>query len=121
MWARYDYPHRAQFCPPYYPQYRYETPRGIPPQHYRHETPGDIPPQQFRQYTTSREPPVHGAQCPTNPKQVPTEKKTLLGQSGKTPKKSERKGLLEGKKPANKPGIQPTDNKKGKTLSAAKP
>jgi len=180
MWPQYDFPPRTQFLPPFNPQYRYETPGGIPsqyyrhktpggipfqqyrhetsgdipPQHYRHETSGDIPPQQYRhetsgdippqqyrqgsQNTTSREPPVHvepsstnseqpssvsNVKSPTNPKQVPTEKKDNqgkqkpVGQPRQTPKKLERKGVSE----AHKPAMQTKDNQKGKTLSAAKP
>ena len=112
MWPGHDYPPESQF----FSQYKYETPRGIPPQHYR----------QGFQDTTSREPPVHGepsstnskqpppvfnVKSPTNLKQVPTEEKTLSGQPGQIPKKSERKGVSE----AKKPDMQPTDNKKGKT------
>ena len=95
MWQQYDYP------PPFNPQYRYETPGGIPSQHYRyetpggipfqhyrhetpgdippqqykHETPGDIPPQQYRQgsqNTTSREPSVHVESSSTSSEQPPS-------------------------------------------------
>ena len=179
MWQQYDYPPIAQFPPPFNPQYRYETPGGIPShhyryetprgipshhyryetpggipsqhyryetpgdipfQHYRHETPGDIPPQQYKQgsqNTTSREPSVHvepsstnseqpssvsNVKSPTNPKQVPTEKKDNQGkkkpvvQPRQTPKKLDGRRVSE----AHKPAMQTKDNQKGKTLSAAK-
>ena len=87
--------------------------------------PHPMSPQYHSQNTTSREPPVHGVsnvKSPTNPKQVPTEKKDNQGkkkpvvQPRQTPKKLDGRGVSE----AHKPAMQPKDNQKGKTLSAAK-
>ena len=89
-------------------------------------------PQYDSQNTTSSETPVHGGpistssvqpssvsnvQSPTNPKQVPTEKKdnqgkmTAVVQPTQTPKKLDGRRVSE----AHKPAMQTKDNQKGKT------
>jgi hypothetical protein len=59
MWPQYDYPPIAQFPSPFNPQYRYETPGGIPSHHYRYETPGGIPSHHYRYETPGGIPSQH--------------------------------------------------------------
>ena len=83
----------------------------------------NLPPHTMSPQYDSQNTLVSNVKNPTNPKQVPTEKKDNQGkktpvvQPRHTPMKSEGKGVSE----AQKPGMQTKDNQKGKTLSAAKP